>query len=98
SEDSKAERDAVAELEQRLTWTGGRLAEVVSQRDAIGRIQRQQTAVVSRLQRDLAVLQNLRTSQHLAKLILVRIKPNRKNVVPMTGKKLIKKRLLGLTS
>src|SRR5262245_46673463 len=97
-EDIKAATDAVAELEQKLTWTGGRLAEVVSQRDAIGRIQRQQTAVVSRLQRDLAVLQNLRTSQHLAKLILVRINPSVKNVVPMTVKKFIKQRLLGLTS
>jgi polyhydroxyalkanoate synthesis regulator phasin len=97
-EDIKAARDTVAELEQKLTSTGGRLAEVVSQRDAIGRIQRQQTAVVSRLQRDLAVLENLRTSQHLAKLILVRINPSVKNVIPMTVKKFIKQRLLGLTS
>jgi hypothetical protein len=74
------------------------LAEAVSQRDAIGRIQRQQTALVSHLQRELAALQNLRTSQHLAKLMLVRINPNLKRAIPMTVKKFIKQRLLGLRS
>jgi hypothetical protein len=74
------------------------LAEAVSQRDAICRIQRQQTALVSRLQRELAALENLRTSQHLAKLMLVRINPKVKHVIPITVKKFIKQRLLGLRS
>ena len=93
--DSENATGKAAEFERELTVTQAKLAETNSQRDSASRILRQQTAVISRLQRELVAFQNSRMSQHLARLVLARIHPNLKRIIPTRIKRYIKARMIG---
>jgi Methyltransferase domain len=88
--DKKKAEGKILELQQELTAMEGRVVEAASQRDSVGRILRQQTATIGRLQRQLLSAQKPLTSEHdLARLLLVRIHPGLARFIPRRVKKYI---------
>jgi chromosome segregation ATPase len=61
--DKKKAEAKILELEQKLMSMKVRITEAASQRDSVGRILRQQTAVIGGLQRELLTAQSSLTSQ-----------------------------------
>jgi glycosyltransferase involved in cell wall biosynthesis len=95
--DKKKAEGKILELQQVLTAVEGKLAEVTSQRDAVGRTLRPHTAVISRLRREHLTAPISLNSQHdLARRLLGRIPPGFARFIPRRVKKYIKARVLKL--